>query len=139
MPTELATEDEALDRAGQWSHWLLRLAFAGVFLYMGIDKFMGGGISEFSEMMELPYLIGLLVALAEVGGGSLVIIGAFTNAWVTRLGALMGVVVLLGAIVMVHWGQWHFMPTATHPMGGLMFQVTLTYLALYLFIRGNQV
>ncbi|WP_421621918.1 DoxX family protein [Alkalilimnicola ehrlichii] len=61
----------------------------------------------------------------------------FTNGWVTRLGALATVPVLLGAIFMAHWGQWHFLPTATHPMGGMMFQVSLLFVALYLLAKGN--
>ncbi len=40
---------------------------------------------------------------------------------------------------MVHWGQWHFMSTETHPMGGMQFQVTLLFMAHYLLIKGNNV
>lgn len=121
----------------QHAHWLLRFALAAVFIYMGIDKFMGGGLAEFAQMTQLPVFIALLVALAELGGGLLIVFGAAMGTWVTRAGALMIIPVLLGAIFMVHWGQWHFMPTPTHPMGGMMFQVTLLMLALYFFIRGN--
>jgi putative oxidoreductase len=90
-------------------------------------------------MMELPIFIALLVALAEAGGGILVFIGGFTKDWITRLGALAIVPVMLGAIFMVHWGQWHFMSTETHPMGGMQFEVTLLFMALYLLIKGNNV
>lgn len=119
------------------AHWALRFAIVSVFLYMGIDKFMGGGIAEFAQGMQLPTLIAALVALAEIAAGVLIVAGAFMGSWVTRLGALAMMPVLLGAIFMVHWGQWHFLPTATHPMGGMMFQVTLFMLAVYMFIRGN--
>ena len=46
--------------------------------------------------------------------------------------------VLLGAIALVHWGRWNFVPTADHPMGGMQFQVTLILVALYLVVTGNQ-
>lgn len=137
MADQVSIEEQALLNIG-WTHWLLRFPLISVFLYMGIDKFMGGGLAEFSQITGLPWIVSLLVALAEIGAGSLLLLGAFTNGWVTRLGALGTFPVLLGAIFMVHWGQWHFMPTATHPMGGMMFQVTLFMVALYLFVRGNQ-
>jgi len=138
MSVPLNSGDEALDSVGLHAHWLLRIAIASVFIYMGIDKFLGGGIEMFAQMMDLPYLIALLVALAEIGAGVFVIVGALSNDWISRLGAAMTVPVLLGAIVMEHWGQWHFMATPTHPLGGMMFQVTLLFVALYILIRGNR-
>jgi hypothetical protein len=38
-----------------------------------------------------------------------------------------------------HWGQWHFMPSETHPMGGMQFQVTLLAILVYLVLNGNGV
>ncbi len=132
-------EDQALQSTARHAHWLLRFALASVFVYHGIDKFMGGGIAEFSAAMGLPWLIGLLVALTEIAAGFLVVVGALSNGWVTRLGALLVIPVMLGAIFMVHLGQWHFVATQSHPLGGMQFQVTLLLIALYLFIRGNDV
>lgn len=129
---------ETLDTVGRHAHWFVRAAFVSVFLYMGIDKFMGSGIAGFASLMNLPYLMAFLVALAEIGAGTLIVLGGLTNGWITRLGAVMTVPVLLGAIVMEHWGQWHFMATPTHPLGGMMFQVTLLFVALYIFVRGNE-
>ena len=53
------------------------------------------------------------------------------------LGPALGKLILLGAIFMEHWGQWHFMATPSHPLGGMMFQVTLVLIALYLMAKGN--
>ena len=139
MNESIQSGDEALDAVASHAHWLLRGALASVFIYMGIDKFLGGGIEMFAAMMDLPYMIALLVALTEIGAGVLIIAGALTNDWISRLGALMTVPVLLGAIVMEHWGQWHFMATPTHPLGGMMLQVTLLLVALYILIRGNRI
>lgn len=138
MTTTRSVENDPLAQVSRHAHWLLRFALASVFLYMGIDKFMGGGIREFADIMALPYLIAVLVALAEIGAGAFIIAGAVLGTWITRLGALAALPVLLGAIFMMHWGQWHFMATPTHPLGGMMFQVTLVMLALYLLIRGNE-
>lgn len=122
----------------QNAHWMLRFALASVFLFMGIDKFMGAGLAGFSQTTQLPIFIAFLVALAEITGGVLILVGGLTASWVTRLGASAMIPVILGAIFMVHWGQWHFLPTDTHPMGGMMFQATLCMLAIYMLVRGNQ-
>lgn len=85
MAAPIQTGDMSLDRLGLHVHWLLRLAFTGVFLYMGIDKFMGGGIAEFAAATHLPGAVATLVALAEIAAGVLVFAGAFAGGWVTRL------------------------------------------------------
>jgi len=133
-----STEDPTTTALDNHAHWLLRLALASIFIYYGIDKFMGGGIAEFSGATGLPAPLATLVALTELGAGVLVLIGAVTSTWITRLGAFLVFPVMIGAIFMVHWGQWHMMPTPTHPMGGMGFQVTLLFVAGYLFIRGNK-
>lgn len=124
---------------GAYAHWLLRFAMASVFIYYGVDKFLGGGIEGFSAATQLPVPLAFLVALTEIAAGILVLVGAVTSTWITRLGALLAVPVMLGAIFMVHWGQWHLMGTPTHPMGGMSFQVTLLLLATYIYIRGNEI
>jgi len=151
LATRIRTQDTALDQIGaeeaalepvsRHAHWLLRFGLASVFVYMGVDKFMGGGLAEFSHMMELPIIMVLLVALAEIGGGVFIVAGGLSvgmGSLFTRLGALLILPIMFGAIFMAHWGQWHFMATPTHPMGGMMFQVSLIMVALYLLIRGNR-
>jgi putative oxidoreductase len=59
--------------------------------------------------------------------------------WMTRLGALLLIPPMLGAIAMVHWPRWAFTPSDTHPMGGMEFQVTLILIMLYLLVKGNSV
>lgn len=119
------------------AHWLPRLAFASVFLFHGIGKF--ADLAGFAGMMGLPVFIAALVALAEVGGGLAVIAGgALRRDWLTKLGGLVTVPVMLGAIAMVHWGQWSFVASETHPMGGMEFQVLLLALGLWFAAVGNQ-
>ncbi len=73
----------------------------------------------------------------ETTGGALILIGGFGPGWATRLGGLLIAPVMLGAIFMVHWGQWSFQATESHPMGGMEFQVTLLLIALYFLVVGN--
>lgn len=129
----------ALGGVALHAHWLPRIALASTFLFYGIDKFMGAGVAGFSEMMGMPILVAYLVAIAEVLGGVGILAGAVIGATITRLAALAMVPVLLGAIFMVHWGQWHFMSTDSHPMGGMSYQVGLLLVALYFLVRGNDV
>ncbi|WP_063464125.1 DoxX family protein [Ectothiorhodospira sp. BSL-9] len=122
-------------------HWLLRAGFASVFLFHGVEKFVMG-IGGFAAMMNLPVTVAFLVALAEVLAGVGIIVGATVRNRlgdiVTRLAGLAAAPVLVGAIAMVHWGQWSFVASDSHPMGGMEFQVVLLLLALSFILRGNQ-
>jgi putative oxidoreductase len=122
------------------AHWSLRVAVAGVFIYHGWDKFPK--LEMMGQMLGLPVWLILLVALTEVGGGALVFVSGFLPDSLrdlgTRIGSLALVPVLLGAIGMYHWGQWSFVASATHPMGGMEFQVTLLLVLLYLIVRGRK-
>jgi len=46
--------------------------------------------------------------------------------------------VLIGAIAMVHSGQWSFVPSETHPMGGMEFQVVLLLMAIWFVATGDR-
>lgn len=124
-----------MDTLRPHAHWLLRLTLAGVFVIHGIGKLLD--LSGFSGMMGLSLPVSALVALAEVAGGVGIIAGAFTSEIVTRLAGLAIIPVMLGAISMVHWGQWSFMASDSHPAGGMEFQVVLILIALYFVISGN--
>ncbi len=134
--TAQTTAEDVMDRLAEYAHWALRIALASVFLYHGIGKLVG--LEQTAEMLGLPFIIALLVALAEVGGGALVIVGAFTRDWITRIGAAFIIPVMLGAVFMVHWPQWSFVASESHQMVGMEFQVTLLLVALYLVIKGNR-
>jgi putative oxidoreductase len=126
-----------------YAHWLLRIALASVFLYHGYGKVVD--VSAFANMMGMSMLIAWLVTLAELGGGALILAGGIlkdgdgmvTGSLATRLGALIMVIVLIGAIGLAHWGQWNFVPSESHPMGGMEFQVFMLLTSLYFLIVGN--
>jgi putative oxidoreductase len=124
----------------QNAHWLLRIALASVFVYHGVLKFMN--LEGFAQMLPISYLQVVLVALAETGGGLLVLAGGFRRDRIsdlaTRVGAALNIPVIVGAISIVHWGQWNFVPSETHPMGGFEFQAVLLLLMLYVAVTGNK-
>lgn len=124
----------------QNAHWLLRIALASVLVFHGVLKFTN--LEGFAAMLPISYLQTVLVATAETVGGLLILIGGLRNNasldWATRAGAAMNVPVLIGAIFIVHWGRWNFVPTETHPMGGFEFQAVLLLLLLFLVITGNK-
>jgi len=122
------------------AHWLLRIALASVFIFHGLLKF--GNLEGFAQMLPISYTEVVLVALAETGGGLLVLFGGFGTTKLfdlaTRIGAALNIPVILGAISMIHWGRWNFVPSETHPMGGFEFQAVLLLIMLYLVITGNR-
>jgi putative oxidoreductase len=124
-----------LDKVAPYAHWFLRIALASVFLYHGITKLLS--LSGFAQVMHFSSAVALLVALAETGGAVLILFGGFLWDWVTRLGALIQMPVMVGAITMVHWPQWKAAPTASHPAGGMEFPVTLLLIQIYFVITGR--
>ncbi len=123
----------------QHAHWSLRLALASVFIYHGMMKFLN--LEATAQMLPISFLQVVLVALAETAGGLLVLLGGFgkdgLSDLATRVGAALNIPVMIGAIVIVHWGQWNFVPSASHPMGGIEFQAVLLLIMVYLVITGN--
>ena len=71
------------------AHWLLRAVLASVFVYHGVLKL--SNLEGFAQMLPISFTQTVLVALAELVGGVLVLIGGFgTDRWsdlATRLGA----------------------------------------------------
>ncbi len=122
------------------AHWLLRIALASVFLYHGVLKLMN--LEGFAQMLPISYSEVVLVALAETVGGLLVLLGGLNSGRLfdlaTRIGAALNIPVIIGAISIVHWGRWNFVPSDTHPMGGFEFQAVLLLVLLFLVITGNR-
>lgn len=130
------TEQFSQEGLSTYAHWALRFALASVFIFHGTEKFTG--LTGFAQMMGLPYVVAFLVAAAELTGGTLILFGGVSRDWITRLGGALLLPVMLGAIGMVHWGQWSFAPSTDYPMGGSEFQVTLLLLSLYFVLKGNR-
>ncbi len=121
------------------AHWLLRIALASVLLFHGVLKF--SNLEGFAQMLPISYLEVVLVALAETAGGLLIVVGGFSSGRLsdlaTRVGAAINIPVIVGAIAIVHWGRWNFVPSESHPMGGFEFQAVLLLISLYLLATGS--
>ncbi|MBN3038552.1 MAG: DoxX family protein [Candidatus Omnitrophica bacterium] len=124
-----------MNKMAPYAHWFLRVALASVFIYHGLNKFPGA--EKLSLMLQMPMIAIYIVAAAEAIAGILLLAGGFGKGMSTRIGAGIIAIVMLGAIK-IHWGQWSFMPSQTHPLGGIEFQVGLLLCAAYLLIKGNE-
>jgi len=122
------------------AHWLLRIALASVFVFHGVLKLMN--LEGFTQMLPISYTEVVLVALAETGGGLLVLLGGLNSGRLfdlaTRIGAALNIPVIIGAISIVHWGRWNFVPGESHAMGGFEFQAVLLLVLLFFVIMGNR-
>lgn len=108
-------------------HWALRLSLAATFLYHGIAKF------PISDAMGMPIPMVWAVALTEIAAGASLIIGAFGKETLTRIGGLLVMVIMVGAIGMVHFKNgWNVMNR------GMEFQVLMLAVGLYFTARGNE-
>lgn len=65
-----------------FSHWLLRIPLAIVFVQQGFSKFPV--TLEDAQAYELPYLVWWVVAYGEMGAGLGLIIGGFLLQWSRR-------------------------------------------------------
>src|SRR6516164_5689530 len=109
---------------------ILRIASALAFLYHGsgilFGAFGGPGPQKFSALMHMPVVVGYLVGLAQFAGGLAILSGVLI-----RLGASCIIVVMLGAIFLVH------LPHGFNvSKGGLEYALMQLLLALALLITG---
>ncbi len=128
------------DYLASHAHWILRLGLVSVFFFHGTLKFLD--LQGFAEMLPISYTKVVLVALAQIGGSALLVAGGFrSDFWsdlATRVGAFLNIPTMIGAIVLVHWGRWNFVPTEAHPLGGMEFQIFLSLVMIYLIVTGNR-
>jgi len=120
---------------------ILRITSALAFLYHGsailFGAFGGPGPQKFSALMHMPVVVGYLVGLAQVGGGLAILSGALI-----RLGAACIIVVMLGAILLVHLPQSFDRGEVGVSMlqrrieGGAEFALTQLLIAIALLITG---
>jgi putative oxidoreductase len=110
--------------------FLIRFACAIVFLYHGsailFGAFGGPGPVNFAAHMRAPVVVGYLVGLAQVVGGLAILTGILF-----RIGAVCLMIVMLGAIFMVHLP--HGFNIANN---GAEFALTEFLLALGLLLTG---
>ena len=80
---------------------IMRLACSLPFMYHGsailFGAFGGPGPTGFAAFMHAPAIVGYLVGLAQFAGGIAILTGALL-----RVGAVCIIIVMLGAIFLVH-------------------------------------
>jgi putative oxidoreductase len=109
---------------------IMRVACALPFLYHGsailFGMFGGPGPQGFAGFMHMPVIVGYLVGLAQFAGGLAILTGALL-----RVGAVCVIIVMLGAIFLVH------LPNGFDiNKGGLEYALTELLLALGLLLAG---
>jgi len=110
-------------------HWGLRISLAATFVYHGVTKFPVEG-----PMMGMPVAMVWMLAIAEIVAGIALIAGAFGKEALTRLGGLIVIVVMIGAIGLVHARNGFNVMN-----GGMEFQILMLVAGLYLAAKGNDV
>ena len=109
---------------------IMRLACSLPFLYHGcailFGAFGGPGPQNFAAFMKMPVIAGYLVGLAQFAGGLAILLGALL-----RVGAVCVIIVMLGAIFIVHLPHGY---DIGH--GGLEYALTEMLLAFGLLLAG---
>jgi putative oxidoreductase len=110
--------------------FLIRIASALAFLYHGsailFGAFGGPGPLRFAAYMHAPAAVGYLVGLAQFAGGLAMLAGIFV-----RVGAACLIIVMLGAIFLVHLPHGFDIGK-----GGVEYALTQLLIALALLIAG---
>ena len=113
--------------------WFLRVTMGITFLYYGINKAMGGP-QKFADSFNLPYFIGVLVILGEIGAGLGYLLDPFVpdlfslgmNMNITTMASIVSIIILLYAIFIVHLDKGF-----NSMNGGFSYQFALLMIALY--------
>lgn len=124
-----------------WSSLILRGVLGVVIFAHGAQKLLGwfggagftGTMGFFTQQMQLPWIIAFLVIIAE-SIGSLGLIAGF----LTRVTAASFIVIMLGAIGMVHWPQGFFMNWFGQQQGeGFEYHLLVIAISAALLITGG--
>jgi putative oxidoreductase len=109
---------------------VLRIASALVFFYHGSAILFGGfggpGPQKFAAFMHAPAIVGYLVGLAQFCGALAMLTGVLI-----RVGAVCIIIVMLGAIFMVHLPHGFDVTK-----GGIEFALTQLLIAVALLLTG---
>lgn len=121
------------------AHWFVRLSVAATFIYHGVDKFPS--LAAGAEFMGMSLALWTAVAVLEVVAGLALLAGGLLRTTagdlLTRFAGIIVIAIMIGAIYLVHWGQWSNLPSETHPVGGMEFQTLLLALGAFFTLRVN--
>ena len=134
MTTFFKTDDS-------WVGLILRVGLGSVIFAHGAQKLLGwfggygfeGTMGFFTQKMGLPWLVAFLVIIGE-SLGSLSLIAGF----LARFTAASFIVIMLGAIAMVHWPQGFFMNWFGQQQGeGFEYHLLVIGMAAALVLTGG--
>jgi putative oxidoreductase len=126
---------------GSWFSLILRVTLGVVMFAHGAQKLLGwyggngfaGTMGYFTDAMHLPWLVAFLIIIAE-SLGSLALIAGF----LTRFMGASFIVIMLGAIGMVHWPHGFFMNWFGKQTGeGFEFHLLVIAMSAALFLSGG--
>ena len=108
-------------------HWFIRIVIATTFIYHGYPKVLDpSGLIN----MGLPTFLAYLVGPFELFGAIFLILGGFFSSNLTRIGAVLISIIMLGAIFIVHFNDgW----------AGIEWQLLILSNCLFFIIKGNDV
>jgi putative oxidoreductase len=124
-----------------WSSLILRVMLGIVMLPHGAQKLLGwfggfgfaGTMGMFTDKMHLPAVIAFLIIVGESLGSLGMILG-----FLTRLTAAGYVLIMLGAITMVHWPNGFFMNWFGKQAGeGFEYHLLVIGMSLALLLAGG--
>ncbi|MDZ4728005.1 MAG: DoxX family protein [Leptospira sp.] len=130
-----------LNTDNSWASLVLRLSLGSVIWMHGVQKLFGlfggygysGTMDFFTKTMGLPWLISLLIILGEFFGGIGLVFGIGTRFFALYVG-----VILLFAMILVHWENGFFMNWFGNQKGeGIEFFVLFLSMAVALLINGG--
>ena len=123
-----------------WTGFIIRVALGFLMLPHGLQKTFGlfggygfaGTMSWFTDTMSIPWLLGAFVIIAEFLGALSLIAGLATRFW-----ALVMIMLMLGAIVMVHIPNGLFMNWNGTAQGeGFEYHIAMIVLSVTLVLNG---
>lgn len=120
-----------LARLAPHVHWGLRLSLGATFLYHALGKYP---VAKFATSIGMPVALAWAVAIVEVVAVVCLLAGAFGREALTRLAGAIVIVIMLGAIVMVHWANGFSVM-----QNGYEFQLLMLVTGVYFLVRGNDV
>ncbi|MCZ8155700.1 MAG: DoxX family protein [Leptospira sp.] len=124
-----------------WGSFVLRLSLGCVIWMHGAQKMLGlfggygfsGTMDFFTKTMGLPWIIALLIILGEFFGGISLILGIGTRFFALYVG-----IILLFAMILVHWENGFFMNWFGNQKGeGIEFFILFLSMSIALIINGG--
>lgn len=124
-----------------WASLILRLTLGVVMFPHGAQKLLGwfggygfsGTMGMFTDVMHLPWIVAFLVVIGESFGGLALLVG-----FLTRFVSASFMIIMLGAIVMVHWPHGFFMNWSGKQAGeGFEYHLLVIGIGAALLISGG--